>query len=451
MKRILLPLLLALGTLLAACSSDTAERYELGAQAYLDVAEGAEVTFTELADGGTEVTIDFGGELDSDFETHPAHIHVGDAGTSGDIVVSLNPVDGATGTSTTTVTNFDEDGPENGAEVTYEDLITYDGYVNVHLSGENLDVIVASANIGANADVALPAVPTIAEQATASESFTTLVAALEAAELTATFADAAAGPFTVLAPTDDAFASLLRQLDVTQEELLARDDLADILRYHVLPNVLVRTEVVAAASAEDGTDNIQTLLEDATLSLSTDANGNNVVNSDSSNDAQVIVNSTNVAASNGVIHAIDGVLLPPEEPEEEEPEEETPENTVYTLSEVDGSGVSGSAIFTRTSDTETEVTLNVMGDAVTGNHPAHIHMGTSGSGGPIVITLEPVNAEGESVSTVTAFDGEDGARNAGDAVTYEALLEYDGYINVHESPDNLENIIATGNIGANVE
>ena len=118
---------------------------------------------------------------------------------------------------------------------------------------------------------------------------------------------------TVLAPTDDAFAALLTELDITREALLAREDLADILSYHVLPNVLVRSQVVAAAEADGGTSGVETLLEDATLSLSTNTDGNIVINSDSDNSAQVIVDSTNIAASNGVIHAINAVLLPPTE------------------------------------------------------------------------------------------------------------------------------------------
>ena len=335
MKRTaLFSLLFSLSLLLAACGSDdpnppgnggntgggdtggntggdmelSSQSYNLGPQAYLDVDGDATVTFQETANGSTEVTIDFGGEIGTDFPLHPAHIHMNDVAEGGDIAIDLEPVDDATGVSTTTVTNFNgEDGTAGaGDAITYEDLVAYDGYVNVHLSLENIDVVFASANIGANADVALPPVPTIAEQATAAGNFTILLAALEAADLTSTFTDAAAGPFTVLAPTDEAFAALLAELEVSQEELLGLDNLADILSYHVLPSVLVRTQVVAAA--ESDTSGIETLLADATLSLATD-DGNIVIN----DRAQVIVDSTNIATANGVVHAIDTVLLPPEE------------------------------------------------------------------------------------------------------------------------------------------
>ena len=336
MKRTaLFSFLFSLSLLLAACGSDdpnppgnggntgggdtggntggemelSSQSYNLGPQAYLDVDGDATVTFQETADGNTEVTIEFGGEIGTDFPEHPAHIHMNDVAEGGDIAIDLEPVNDATGVSTTTVTNFNgEDGtPGAGDAITYEDLVAYDGYVNVHLSLENIDVVFASANIGANADVALPPAPTIAEQATAAGNFTILLAALEAADLTSTFTDAAAGPFTVLAPTDEAFAALLAELEVSsQEELLGLDNLADILSYHVLPSVLVRTQVVAAA--ESDTSGIETLLADATLSLATD-DGNIVINDRS----QVIVDSTNIATANGVVHAIDTVLLPPEE------------------------------------------------------------------------------------------------------------------------------------------
>ncbi len=148
-------------------------------------------------------------------------------------------------------------------------------------------------------------------------------------------------------------------------------------------------------------------------------------------------------------------------------DDETPESTSYTLNEVDGSGVTGTATFTKISDTETEVTLDITGDAVTGDHPAHIHSGAAGSGGPIVVPLTTVDAaategesiettqggdlaEGNSVTTVTQYDSDEDGTAETD-IDYEGLLEYNGYINVHESPDNLANVISTTNIGANAE
>merc|ERR1712154_442972 len=78
----------------------------------------------------------------------------------------------------------------------------------------------------------LPPVPDIVETAISAGNFTVLVEALQTAGLVDALKGA--GPFTVFAPTDAAFTALLGSLGVTKAELLARDDLADILKYHVL-------------------------------------------------------------------------------------------------------------------------------------------------------------------------------------------------------------------------
>ena len=335
MKRTLLPLSLVLGVLLAACgvtgTETVSQSYDLGSQAYLDVAEDAEVTFEELEDGTTEVTIDFGGAIDSAFESHPAHIHAGDAGSGGAIVITLEPVDGTTGMSTTTVTKFDDTEEEDGttttgADVTYEDLLEYDGYVNVHLSADNLDVVFASANIGENEDVALPEVFSIVDLVTNSanaeaeidQEFTILLEALSVAEvnnaavaaLTAQLADDTAGPFTVLAPTDDAFEAFVADSPDIENvgDLLISETLADVLSYHVLAGATVRSEVVAAATTGDSI----TTEQGSDLALSVDADGNILID----NKLAITVNEevasrTNLAASNGVVHAIETILTPP--------------------------------------------------------------------------------------------------------------------------------------------
>ena len=133
--------------------------------------------------------------------------------------------------------------------------------------------------------------PTIVEVAQEDGRFTTLVAALEAADLAETLQGD--GPFTVFAPTDDAFAALP---DGTVEALL--DDiptLTDILLYHVVAGQVPSSDVVDLSSAD-------TLLGQPVVVNASD--GVQI------NDANVII--PDVEASNGVIHVIDSVLLPPE-------------------------------------------------------------------------------------------------------------------------------------------
>jgi transforming growth factor-beta-induced protein len=145
----------------------------------------------------------------------------------------------------------------------------------------------------------------IAETADAAGTFDTLLAALTEAELAATFADDDAGPFTVFAPTDAAFAQLLEDLDLTPAELLAREDLADILTFHVVDGQVLAADVVALIDSGDGSAEVTTL-NGAVLTL-TLVDGGVVIN------GTVNVVQTDILATNGVIHVIDAVLLPPQE------------------------------------------------------------------------------------------------------------------------------------------
>merc|ERR1719199_954768 len=135
----------------------------------------------------------------------------------------------------------------------------------------------------------------IVEIAVAAGSFTTLVAAGKEAKLVEALSGA--GPFTVFAPTDEAFAAALRALGISAEELLARKDLADILKYHVLAGSKVMSTDLKAGEQKVAS------LQGSELTV-TVAGGKVTVN-----DAAVVT--ADVEASNGVIHVIDKVLLPP--------------------------------------------------------------------------------------------------------------------------------------------
>jgi len=137
----------------------------------------------------------------------------------------------------------------------------------------------------------------IVEIASANPDFSTLVEAIQAANLVETLSGE--GPFTVFAPTNAAFEDALAALDITAEELLARDDLGDILTYHVVAGEVLAADVVGLDGQEVETVNGATVtirVEDNTVFV---------------NDAQVVT--TDIRATNGVIHVIDSVLLPPTE------------------------------------------------------------------------------------------------------------------------------------------
>ena len=132
----------------------------------------------------------------------------------------------------------------------------------------------------------------IVETATSAGSFNTLVAAVEAAGLTETLKGE--GPFTVFAPTDEAFAKLP---DGTVEMLLKpenKDKLVAILTYHVVAGKVTSAEVVKITSAKTVNG------EEITIKT---ADGKVMVD-----DATVI--KADVPASNGVIHVIDTVIMP---------------------------------------------------------------------------------------------------------------------------------------------
>jgi transforming growth factor-beta-induced protein len=140
---------------------------------------------------------------------------------------------------------------------------------------------------------ATPAPKTIVDIAVADGRFSTLVTAVQAAGLVETLSGE--GPFTVFAPTDDAFAKLPKE---TLENLLKpenKDQLVKVLTYHVVPGKVMASDVVKLSEAQTA----------AGEPIAIKVEGNKVF----VNDAQVIL--TDIEASNGVIHVIDTVILPP--------------------------------------------------------------------------------------------------------------------------------------------
>lgn len=137
---------------------------------------------------------------------------------------------------------------------------------------------------------------TIVDIALADPQFSTLVTALEAADLVSTLADETA-VFTVFAPTDDAFALL--GTDTINSLLADVPTLTNILTYHVIGDQAVDSATAISLDGSDvemlNGDTVSVSVQDGTLYL---------------NDSAVIV--PDVVATNGVIHVIDAVLAPPE-------------------------------------------------------------------------------------------------------------------------------------------
>lgn len=138
---------------------------------------------------------------------------------------------------------------------------------------------------------------TIAEIAAGNPDFETLVAAVEAAGLGETLSSE--GPYTVFAPTDDAFAALPEGTVETLLKPKNQEQLAAVLTYHVVPGAIMAADVT---SGEVETAN------GATFEITADGSGVTITDGQG-NTANVVT--TDIVASNGVIHVIDAVLLPP--------------------------------------------------------------------------------------------------------------------------------------------
>jgi uncharacterized surface protein with fasciclin (FAS1) repeats len=132
----------------------------------------------------------------------------------------------------------------------------------------------------------------IVDTAVAAGKFKTLAAALQAAGLVETLKGK--GPFTVFAPTDDAFAKLPKGTVETLLKPENKEKLVAILTYHVVPGKVKAADVVKLKSAK--TVSGKSVMIDASKGVR--VNKSNVV-------------ATDIETSNGVIHIIDAVLLPP--------------------------------------------------------------------------------------------------------------------------------------------
>jgi uncharacterized surface protein with fasciclin (FAS1) repeats len=254
----------------------------------------------------------------------------------------------------------------------------------------------------------LAAAQTIVDVASGNEDFETLVTAVVAADLAGVLSSD--GPFTVFAPTDDAFAKIPAE---TLDAILADTDLlTQILTYHVVAGEVTSDQVVGLASAET--------VQGESVTITVDEGGVRV------NDANVVA--VDVMASNGVIHVIDTVILPPSVVAA------TTDSIVLPVSPVGDSGVSGTITLDRLGDA-TIVTLSLDGTPAGGDHPAHLHVGDCSAPGPVAIPLN--NVDGDTGLSVTDV-----------AAPIEAILTGNHLVMVHLSPEEISTFVACGEVGA---
>ncbi len=247
---------------------------------------------------------------------------------------------------------------------------------------------------------------TIVDIAVGNPDFSTLVTAVTEAGLVETLSGD--GPFTVFAPTNEAFAKLP---EGTLEMLLADVDLlTEVLTYHVVSGAVLAADVVTMTSA--------TNLEGGKLNIMVD--GSTVM----INEATVVT--TDIEASNGVIHVIDTVIVPPllGLPKS---------GTIrYDLAD-NGTGITGVAIVRGNRERST-VSVLLRGTPQGGVHPMHFHAGNCDSGGGVVVPL-------------SSIDGTTGISRSQVDVPYGVIVGNDHYLNVHLSSDDMGTIVACTEVG----
>lgn len=166
--------------------------------------------------------------------------------------------------------------------------------------------IALNTNVETSSDISLSEVTsnTIVGVAASNENFTTLVAAIKAADLVDTLNSD--GPFTVFAPTNDAFAKLPAG---TVESLLKPESktvLTGILTYHVVSGKFDAASVINAVT-ENGGNFVVNTVQGGKITIS--LNDGKVMLTDENGSTSTVV-MADVEASNGIIHAIDTVVMP---------------------------------------------------------------------------------------------------------------------------------------------
>jgi Cu/Zn superoxide dismutase len=356
-----------------------------------DPSISGEATFVEQEDGSTIIELNIMGTPDGGM--HPAHIHENTAAEGGDIAISLDPVDGSTGMSTTIVSADD-----NGNAVTFEELTSYDGYINVHLSAEELGTIVAQGDIGENVLTG------------ESLSYDLDERAVEGISGTVMFEERMNG---------EALATIM--LDGTPA--------GGMHPAHIHMNTAAESEAIAftfnPVNGDTGMSmtNVSELDDEETSFMYSD-----IMDYDGYVNVHLSATDLGTIVAQGDIGQ--NVL--------------TGESLSYDLDERAVEGISGTVMFEERMNGEALATIMLDGTPAGGMHPAHIHMNTAAESGGIAFTFNPVNGDtGMSMTNVSELDDEE------TAFMYSDIMDYDGYVNVHLSATDLGTIVAQGDIGQN--
>ncbi|WP_205881698.1 hypothetical protein [Leeuwenhoekiella sp. ZYFB001] len=356
-------------------------------------------TFAARKSGAALVTVMLNGTPDGGM--HPGHIHLNSAAEGGGIAKTLTTLDGTTGMSVTHIEALND-----GTEIGYEGLIDFDGYINFHLSADDLATLVAQGDIGAN------------ELTGETKEYDLITKDVPGISGTATFAARKSGAALVTV-----------MLDGTPD--------GGMHPGHIHFNSAAETGGIAKTlTTLDGTTGMSVTHIEA-LNDGTEIGYEGLLDFDGYINFHLSTDNLATLVAQGDIGQ----------------NELTGESMSYDLGTKDVPGISGTATFEERLSGETLVTLDIEGTPVGGMHPAHIHAGAvADAPGDILITLATVDGSlGMSQTHVAAYNAADGTANGGAAITYDELIDIDGYINVHLSATELATIVAQGNVGANAQ
>ncbi len=348
------------------------------------------VTFNELEDESVKITVSLEGT--SAGNSHPAHIHNNSAAEGGGIAISLTPIDGSTGMSETIVTMKDDE-----TAISYSELISFDGYVNVHLSADDLGTIVAQGDIGENVLTG------------ESIEYSLEAMAVEAISGTATFYERVNG---------EALAVIM--LSNTPE--------GGSHPAHIHANsaaegggILFSFNPINGTSGLSQT-NVSTLNDGSAFTYSDIEPVDGYIN------VHLSADELGTLVAQGDIGQ--NIL--------------TGESIEYELGAMAVEAISGSATFYERINGEALAVIMLKNTPEGGSHPAHIHANSAAEGGGILFSFNPINGtSGLSQTNVSTL-------NDGSAFTYSDIEPVDGYINVHLSADELGTLVAQGDIGQNI-
>ncbi|MGI9532514.1 hypothetical protein [Lutimonas sp.] len=347
------------------------------------------VTFYERVSGESLAVIRL--ENTPEGGVHPAHIHDGNALEGGGIAVSLTPVDGTTGISSTHIASLDD-----GTALSYDDIMVYNGYINVHLSAEELATIVAQGDIGGN-------------ELNGSETM------------------------YMLGEKDaPGISGMVHFYERNNGETLAKLMLMNtpengVHPAHIHNNSAIEGGGIAVSfTPVDGTTGMS-YTNIASLDDGTAISYDELLNFDGYINVHLSAENLAVIVAQGDIgqNELTGMTI------------------VYDLAEKDAPGISGMITFYERKSGEALAMIKLMNTPMGGIHPAHIHNNSAAEGGGIALSFNPVNGDtGSSATHIAQLDD-------GTAFGYGDIETFDGYINVHLSAENLATIVAQGNIGSN--